>query len=76
MIPRMTWDNGGRTDMFKDPKKFEQYRVGGTQVTPFNARVSYIEQVLIVRFNERFAWTEVTPDEGDKLFLRIPSGGR
>lgn len=76
LVPLITWETRGRTELLKDTKALEQYRVGGTRVTPFNARVGYHEQVLIVRFKERFAWTEVTPDDGANLFLPIPSGAR
>lgn len=72
MVPRIDWDINGGAELLKDAKLLERYRVGGTQVTPFDQRVGFQEQVLVLRFKGKFAWKEVTPDDGDKLFLKFP----
>lgn len=72
MVPRITWDNNGGPDMLRNSRNLERWRVGGTQVTPFKERVGFHEQILILRYHERFAWKQVSPDEGTNLYLLIP----
>lgn len=71
MVPRIIWDNNGGQNMLTNPRNLERWRVGGTQVTPFNERVGFHEQILILRYHGRFEWKPVSPDEGTKLELHF-----
>lgn len=73
LIPLIEWDRQGGEQMMKKPDKIKDYRIGGSQLTPFGVKVGFHEQVVVCLHGVLSGWKPVAPDEGDVISIELSS---